>query len=282
MKPAWPNLFASCLFLTLSISSTAAMATVELVANDVSIKSKSGSDSVDSLIQSVKMESQSTDQPVTLCAAIKEINTTFLCVSSSRAVMNQMFTRVGFYWGTANGYPAGTLISNSDPVLAAYNKVITGQNLPGEIISDFYAQVLRLPRSDKSLNSSESEFLNNVLKSDQIKKLKNRYAVIGIAADLASYEKNLVHETQHAKYYTWNAYRNNVNEFWKIHVTETDKRDIRNALSIAYNSEDEKVVIDEFQAYMLEDDSEAEDNLLASFVSKYRQELTDLVRNIKN
>ncbi len=92
------------------------------------------------------------------------------------------------------------------------------------------------------------------------------FNVVGFSLD------TLGHEIAHSLFDTNAEYKKVIKDFWKNSVLEKDKKKIREILSDIYSSED--VIIDEFQAYILQPKvPAAQSEILASFVPRYMRPL---------
>lgn len=217
----------------------------------------------------------------TLCAQIAEIAHTFVCISNQKLQMNQIFTRMGFFWGSAKGMSAGTLISNSNPLLNKYNQIVTGHNLPGNVILNFLRSAEQSPDSDIKLNPFEQEFAKSFISQPQIQKLEGQFYLIALSSEEPEdFGITLSHEIHHARYYLQTSYRTAIDAFWKLLVLEKDKSNIRKALGEYYNAENEALIIDEFQAYILGSDDA--NNPLKPYVERYRTILIEQLKEKTN
>lgn len=217
-----------------------------------------------------------------VCGEIKELRHAFLCVSETKQLMNETFTRMGFYWGSAKGVPAGTLIPNSNQILKQFHSIVTGHNLPGDIIANFLHQAkLENPESDLYLNLSESSFASSFILDDRVKALNNKYYLIAVSSEnLQSSLSTINHELHHARYHLESSVRFVVEEFWKNYMSEADKTVVRSILGQVYNAENEYLIIDEFQAYLLQKGAEA--GPMSQFVPRYRLPLLQSLQQSSN
>lgn len=215
---------------------------------------------------------------VTGCAEIIEVPGAYLCFPMYRSQMNLAFSRIGIYWGTVSGFSAGTLIEHENHYLNTLNKITVGHNLPGNVIEDFFNVLNQNSSSSLSANRFESEFRDGFVKSPQISSLQSKYYVIAVSAQASQdYHPTVSHEIHHARYYLQPELRALVNEFWRFEVTPDDQISIKQKLGAIYNIQDEQVIIDEFQAYILE--SGADSGPLTKFAKLYRAKLLSLLKN---
>jgi hypothetical protein len=210
------------------------------------------------------------------CAEILEIPGAFLCETHYQFRMNKTFTKIGFFWGTARGFNAGTLIENQNPLLAYYSPLIDGQNLPGNVIADYFKAAQALNDPKRSLNSFEKEFFSGFVMNPEIVARNNSYYVIAISNETKKKGSILSHELNHARYSLSALRKQIIDEFWQKDVSAPDKIRIRRILGRIYNAHNESTMIDEFQAYLLQDD--AGSDLMADFLTKYRRNLSEKLK----
>jgi hypothetical protein len=211
------------------------------------------------------------------CVEVQELPGAFLCCSFYQADMNDAFTRMGLFMGAGKGIPSGTLVAQSDPTLQNYKKLVAGHNLPGSTILEF-SKAARHGSVGQELNSSEQAFLSAFLTSPAVKEKNDRFYVIGLAIqNMKTYQNVVSHEIFHAQYFLNDQYQVTVREFWGHEVEADDKHLVVETLGKAYNTTDENLIIDEFQAYLLQ--AEAQGDRLRNLVDKYRAQLKDKLRS---
>ncbi len=216
----------------------------------------------------------------TICLQVIEVQGTYLCIPKQKFQMNQTFTRMGFFWGAAKGMRAGTLVPNHNSLLAQYNQVISGHNLPGEVILHFLKAADLSPDLDVRLNALERDFAKTFISKDQVQKLNGRFYLIVVSADQPeNFNKTLEHELNHARYHLQSAHREAVDKFWRDFVSEEDKVGVRTMLGQYYNADNESLMIDEFHAYILEAEADDENRPLRAYVSRYQKPLLDALKN---
>lgn len=86
---------------------------------------------------------------------------------------------------------------------------------------------------------------------------------------------NLSHELLHASFFKDKILRSIIEQFWNEKVTKKDKQSIMKILSDDYDIRDFNLLINEFQAYILE--SDALNDKLAKYAKKYRELLTTIL-----
>jgi len=204
----------------------------------------------------------------TTCAKVKEVKGAILCNSYQRKVMNQMFARASIFTEGVFGREKGSLLATDDRLLSTRARKIRGHDLKKEDLEKFLIAVIKKCKENSNycLNSAEKQIfklLTPFINSN------DPFVVITFASDgTASYDVIVGHEILHAQYFLEENYRESVNTFWKA-MTNKEKKRIRKTLSDVYNKEDEFLMINEFQAYILQ--STAYRGKLRKYVTKYRE-----------
>jgi hypothetical protein len=250
-----------------------AQARTTLSAHTVSIAHAAGVMSVSDFNSLPDIAKPSADMN---CSEILEVPGAFLCVTHYQFRMNKTFTKMGFFWGTVRGFNAGTLLENQNPLLAYYSSLIDGQNLPGKVVADYFNAVQTLGDSRSSLNSFEKEFFADFVMNPEIVARNNNYYVIAISKETTKNGSSLSHELNHARYSLSPLRKQIIDEFWQKDVSTSDKARIRRILGRIYNIHNESAMIDEFQAYLLQED--AASDLMADFLTKYRRKLSEKLK----
>ncbi|MEM7646491.1 MAG: hypothetical protein AAF203_06260 [Pseudomonadota bacterium] len=199
----------------------------------------------------------------------------FICVSFYQEDLNKTLTRMGLFMGAGKCLKKGTLVANHDPTLRNFQKLVAGHNLPGEVIRDFYQVVSQ--DSNKTLNPHEEAFFNSFIK--KLPKEQKKFYVIGLS--IQSMKPQLAvasHEIFHTHYYLNPNFKKTVDLFWQKKVSGKDKAGIKAILGKAYNLDD-FILIDEFQAYLLQD--KAESDSLKAFSPQYSQKLRRALKKAK-
>lgn len=218
---------------------------------------------------------------------VKEVPGVFLSLSFEQWKMNRIFSRISLYSEGLVDVPAGTIAGHFDPVtrpnesvaIRVSHALVKGWNLPGRRMQEFFQKTLALCAEGKTeycLDAYEQEFYDSIYKP-HLEKLDNFYF---IAYSVWSVGPNVVvagHEILHAQFTLNEAYRAIVYDFWENKVTPEDKTKILAALAATGYSldptqpETERILRDEFQAYMLQPLPETK--CLAAFVPFYRKRL---------
>jgi hypothetical protein len=208
------------------------------------------------------------------CAEVAELPGAFLCCSFYQSDMNDAFTRMGIFMGAGRGVQENTVMSHGDPVLRNYKKLVAGHNLPGPAVSRFYSRLLIEKNSDLGLNEFEGAFHNDFLQNPAVKALGDQFYLIGLSIqNMKTYQSVVTHEIFHALYFLNPDYRETVRRFWSESISEKDRTQITEVIGQAYNTENLELVIDEFQAYLLQ--SGAHQDRMKLFVERYQAALSE-------
>ena len=243
---------------------------IEFLANPVSLTAKDGT-GVEALHHSVLVSSTFAMK----CAPIQQIQGGYLCLSNRRTGMNQALLRIGVYWGAGAHLTPGSLISDQSPKLRAMEKGVYGHNLPGDVVLSFYAKMDQ-ESAQYPMTSREKEFRGALENVSQIAHANGQFYLIAVDANIPDYRFGVSHEIKHAQAYLTPGAMNAFKDFWLTQVREQDKTLVRKTLSPMYNTENEPVMWDEFQAYLLEDN--ARNDWLAFLVTRYRARLQAAIK----
>jgi hypothetical protein len=182
--------------------------------------------------------------------------------------MNGALGRVGIYTGQGAGMERGTVLAADSPVLANLNKIVAGQNLSGDVVREFFGT---MTQTQSPLLRDEND-VARMLASPRMTAFGDNFYLIAISVLTYDDPKSIVaHEIQHATYHLDPDIRATVGAFWSSAVPDADKAAIRATLGRIYNSANEALMIDEFQAYILQ--PAAENAVLGAFVATYRAPL---------
>ncbi len=156
--------------------------------------------------------------------------------------------------------------------LVNYKKLVAGHNLPSPVIKDFFNDVVGSEDPGLTPNEAEQAVFDNFVNSPRVTQLRNGFYLIGFSIQSMKDQKGvLTHEVFHAYTFLNPRYRAVVSDFWKQTVTAEDRASITKEIGLAYNVEDEELVMDEFQAYLIQ--SNADKDRMRTFVPKYREAL---------
>lgn len=212
-----------------------------------------------------------------VCAQVIEIPGTILCAFRNSLEMNNALLRIGFFTGTAKGYNVGTLISKNDPFYQELLSEVGGHTFTIQEAQAFYSQAFANSDKTVQLNPQELDFYSNLINNPILRSGSSKISIIGFPIDGFGYKTVIRHEINHAKFYLDSAYQAAVVQFWNSSITSDDKEKIAKQLSDIYNINNEKIVIDEFQAYLME--GESQQNPLNSFIGRYKNALLELIQS---
>lgn len=186
-------------------------------------------------------------------------------------------TRAGIFMGAGKGMKARTLVRQDDFPLLNYKKLVAGHNLPGPVLRDFFAATSEPVDPSLAANEAERAVRETFVKSPRLELLKDSFYLIGFSIQTMKDQKGVIsHEVFHALSFLNADYREVVRGFWREHVSAEDRAAITNEIGLAYNVDDEDLVIDEFQAYLVQ--SGAERDRMKTYVPKYRDALLSELR----
>jgi len=222
-----------------------------------------------SLFEKVLENSQFKKSGLMECAEIKEIKGVILCASTKKSTMNRALTRASIFSEGTLGTEKGNLTSTESPQYLKLVEQALGHDVPSKELISFWSQ-LETACIQQSFcpTSEEEEFFKEVVLPTNQK--ESQFVVISYSLDTEWYV-TLSHEMMHAQYFLDPQYRKTVDQFWAESLNEKDREGIRKILSTLYNGNDEFVIRNEFQAYLLQNG--AIQHNLKSYVSLYRDRL---------
>ena len=200
----------------------------------------------------------------------------YLALFYSRLHMNKTLIRSSLFQDGGPGVQTGVVPRGNELFLHESMEAARGLNLRGERIRTMFDLSVS---QGVSLYTEEKAFADNILPILEERHPKKDYYII--AFNVAGFSLDtLGHEVAHSLYDTLSEYKAVVNHFWKNVVSKQDRAKIRLILKEIYSSEE--VIIDEFQAYLLQPKVPApQSELLAEFVPKYMMPLIEAL-NAKN
>lgn len=208
------------------------------------------------------------------CAETKEIEGAYLCGYLRGNTMNQAFARISMFIEGPLGHPKGQLPEHGSYVLSQAMRSLGGHDLLRKHFLDFYDKVrAECPANAKvCLNTQEQELWDELI--EPLSKSVSDFVVIsyGVFSHMP-WRDVVTHEIMHAQYFMQPDFRTTADLFWEKDVDEADKKAARGRLATYYDVNDQLLLINEFQAYILM--SGAEQNLLDILVGKYRTRLMD-------
>jgi hypothetical protein len=181
----------------------------------------------------------------TECKHISDIPGTYVCLMDF-SDMIATFARASFFVEQA---PQHTLVGEKDlafqhsPPVTSYG----GHDLNSQDLLTFFSASKKACKKNHAycLNSHET-FLRHLVAKAKSRGFE-KSVIIGIAATSIS------HELRHARYFLNEGYRKTVNEFWNTVVSPEDRQLITQRLGVIYDANNTDLIINEFQAYLLQD-----------------------------
>lgn len=193
------------------------------------------------------------------CEALPALPTTMLCIFNMRLLMNAALTRASYYSENEK-----RVLSDAEMLEEVKSSRALGFNLSAPMLEDFQA---RRDRSREFLASRPSFAVTEALGPVESvfllteNRFEEEFALPFTAAYPSGYlitaaaDDDLItllgHELQHAQFFHDEAFRDVVERYWRDATTAADKDSFRAALKGAYDVENPRIVLDEFQAYML-------------------------------
>jgi hypothetical protein len=211
------------------------------------------------------------------CRETVEVQDTFLCHFNNKEDMGYALARASCYIeGSFCGHERGTIIGFNDPGFRSALLQINGFDLKGTDLLRFYEATQKKCDESKSEEFCFNHFEKSFFEKTIIPWSKStpKFVLITFARFSGEpWHVSLVHEIMHAQYFQDEKYRQVVESFWKNHLSEKDRSEIRKTLSVAYDPKDEFLMMNEFQAYILQSGAEAPSSLLHRFVPAHRGKL---------
>jgi len=189
------------------------------------------------------------DRDETRCAELAELPGAFVCCSRNKALMNRAFSRMSIFMGGLAKWPHGSLPADGSPIVKWARDAVQGNNLPGRVLIDFAAKQTRPTRAEQEV----LDVFGKVAKT----RGENFYVIaIASGAAVAPYKVAVSHEILHAQYLLSPGMKPIVDRFWKETMTGDERREIYSLLKGSYNVDDDAILIDETQAFLLMDGAE--------------------------
>lgn len=211
------------------------------------------------------------------CYETAEIKDTILCHFNNKEDMGYALARASCYIeGSFCGHEKGSIIGFNDPGFRAALLQINGYDLKGSDLIRFYNAVNTKCKESKLEDICPNHFERKLFEEKLLPwaTVKPNYVLITFARfNGENWYIALLHEIMHAQYFQVKKYQEIVNNYWNHRVSEKEKAQIRLALSIAYDPKDELLMINEFQAYLLQTGADQPNSLLHKFVPRHRQPL---------
>lgn len=213
------------------------------------------------------------------CVQITEAKNVFLCMSYHHEILNGTMWRFSIFSEGFSSVEKRTVVGHDHPAGRYIKAFIGGFNTPGAELTGFFAAV-----KDADLSTQERTFKREVY--DQIIQRiggpSEEFYVVSIpmtGTGIMTFFETASHELLHAQHRMIPAYKKIVTEFWNDEVTDEHRSVFTKSIADIYDTTDLSTVIDEFQAYLLQNGSEM--GVYGSvgkyeginFVAKYRKSL---------
>lgn len=215
----------------------------------------------------------------TECRETKEIVGAYLCLSDTQVNMNIYLGRASAFVEGAGGNK-GVVSKLNDETLIEYRRYIGGHDLRGQDLLTFHQAVLDKCKEENSelicLNKLETEIFQELI-LPMTSSLKNFVVITFAKQSRMNWTEVVTHEILHAQYFNIELFRQITDAFWAEEVSPEHKILILSALDETYDTSDELLMKNEFQAYILM--TGAERSLLRGFVGKYRGPLMEKLKN---
>lgn len=193
------------------------------------------------------------------CEALPSLPTTLLCVFNMRLLMNAALARASYYSENEK-----RVLSDVEMLEEVKASKALGFNLSSPMLGDFqarresareFASTRPTPVGAEGVGPVESVFLQTEsrFEEDFVLPFTSSYPqgyLLTAAAD-DDLPSLLGHEIQHAQFFHDATFRAVVERYWKDSTPAADKDAFLAALKGAYDVENPRIVLDEFQAYML-------------------------------
>ncbi|MCA2960410.1 MAG: hypothetical protein IOD12_09165 [Silvanigrellales bacterium] len=193
------------------------------------------------------------------CQALPALPTTLLCLFNMRLLMNAALARASYYSENEK-----RVLSDSEMLEEVKTSRALGFNLSAPMLEDFqsrresareFASTRPSSGALEAIGPAESVFLQteNRFEEDFALPFTSSYPsgyLLTAAAD-DDLESLLGHEIQHAQFFHDATFRTTVERYWRDATTSADKDTFVAALKGSYDVENPRIVLDEFQAYML-------------------------------
>lgn len=224
----------------------------------------------------VSQRARATTDGYTECAEVIEIKGAYLCASGSLKEMNEALARASIYTEGLFGVAPKTIVA-LDSDAYTYSAMINGHDLRSESLKEFWQDLQAACRIDqrKCPQSKEKELFEQFI----VPKLKEGRPFVIVTYALRGgipWDEVVTHELMHAQYFLEPMFRSVADTFWAQRVSSSDKQAAKEILGVIYNVNDELLLKNEFQAYMLM--SGAETSMLPTLVAKYRQPMLDAMK----
>ena len=269
------NLLVLTFITSLSIGFTQLQAEI-ITGNSIQVEKEitSWNEEFERLVQDKNSNNIFFDDGITECREVKELRGVHLCLSLNQIDMNLALARASsFIEGVAGS--KGEVIPHDKPKLLTYLELVGGHDLKGNDLMSFYEAALSACEKSTNdnkicLNTQEKDLFENFL-IPKIARNPNFVVITYALNSRMDYLTVVTHEILHAQYFVDKIFRKITDDFWEREVTRADKEDFRYLLSHSYDSSDDYLMKNEFQAYILQFGSEQ--GRFKILVNKYQESL---------
>ncbi|MBY0370385.1 hypothetical protein K2X33_06845 [bacterium] len=227
----------------------------------------------------LEAQGTSTKDGYAQCAETQEIEGAYLCGYTDVKNMNLAFTRISLFTEGNFGHKKGTLPLQNSPLVAQGIQYIGGHDLRKKHLVEFFelAEKECPTNANACLNKQEKELYDDLI--EPLEKGGKDFVVVTYAIrSFMSWRDVVTHEIMHAQYFLQSKFQQVADDFWLNDVREEDKKYAKQELSQYYDIQDDYLVRNEFQAYMLM--AGASRSVLARLVPLYRDRLLDELHKV--
>lgn len=202
---------------------------------------------------------------------VKEVADTYVAVFSDQRTMNLALARASIH------IEKGQLQNDLQHADSRWNRMINGHDLKAKDLREHWrvsSNQKVIPRESLTRQALkdielEAEFWQSFA-LPFIKKKPNS-VLLAVSVD-RSYGPTLSHELLHAQYFKNKKFDIAIQDFWQTEVSNSDKVLIKKRLESYYDANNENLIRNEFQAYILMNGAK-NSSLLSELVDKYREPL---------
>lgn len=203
------------------------------------------------------------------CAELTELVGAYFCASTKKSYMNKALVRASMFSEGTQGLEKGTVIGTNSSTYTEMVPLVLGHDIPSEALLGFWTALTQAcERGETCATPEEKEFFEGVVLP--ISQKSSRFVVITYSLEGEWYQ-TVTHELMHAQYFLDSKFREITDKFWDENVSSADREKIKQVLGQGYNQNDEFLMRNEFQAYLL--DSQANFSWLKDFAPRYRNAL---------
>ena len=204
---------------------------------------------------------------------LENIPHVFVAVFNKRSYMNLVLDRASRFIEGNDGH----LLTDEERLRGSRSRSIAGHDLTGKDLlryrqADLKARSARgngsLTEGERHRLAAEREFWDTFLTPALA---KDPDLTLIAVTSLESSDENLSHEVLHAVYFSSARFRKLIHRFWSEEVSISDQTAIKKKLSASYDADNQTIVENEFQAYLLQKSSSYYE--LGAFVDDYQKRL---------